>query len=170
MQGVEFAWKVHAVQEQWATRADTKAAVIFTVEGAVIAAVAAAFSNAAFSNATFVGSIVGWRLLMVWLGILSSAIAIVIAFLVVIPQLGRRRQMSQESHFIYFGHLRSWEPAVLEERLTALSGPEQIAQLSTQLIRLGVGNWRKYHLLRAAVIAALLGALLLVVALAWPHV
>lgn len=164
MQGVEFAWKVHAAQEQWATRADTKAAVVFTVEGVVVAAVVAAFTNSTFS-----GSVFGWQLLMVGLGTLSSAVAVVIAFLVVIPQLGGRRQMSQEPHFIYFGHLRSWEATGLAERLIALSDPEQIAQLSAQLTRLGVGNWRKYQLLRAAVIAALLGSLLLVVAFSWPR-
>lgn len=164
MQGVEFAWKVHAAQEQWSTRADTKAAAVFTVEGALIAAVVAAFSNS-----TFAGSISGWRLLMLGLGTLSSAVAVVTAFLVVIPQLGWRRRMSQESHFIYFGHLCSWEATGLAERLIALSVPEQIAQLSAQLTRLGVGNWRKYQLLRAAVIAALLGSLLLLVAFPWPR-
>jgi len=164
MQGVEFAWRVHAAQEQWATRADSKAAVVFTVEGAVIAAVVAAFGNAALAD-----SVSGWRLLVVWLGILSSTVAVVTAFLVVIPRLGGRWQLARESHFIYFGHLRSWTPAGLAERLTGLSDPEQIAQLSTQLSRAGVGNWRKYVLLRAAVIAALLGALLLVLAFAWPR-
>jgi len=155
---------VHSAQEQWATRADTKAAVVFTVEGAIIAAIVAAFSNAALA-----GSIFGWRLLMVWLGTLSSTVAVVTAFLVIIPQIGGRRRMAREAHFVYFGHLRFWEAAELAERLTALSDPEQIAQLSAQLTKVGAGNWRKYLLLRAAVIAALLGALLLVLAFAWPR-
>jgi hypothetical protein len=164
VQEVEFAWRVHAAQEQWALRADTKAAAVFTVEGAVIAAVVAALSNA-----TLASSISGWRLLLVWLGTLSSTVAVVAAFLVVIPQIGRRRRLAREAHFIYFGHLRSWEAARLAQRLAALSDLDQIVQLSTQLTRVGVGNWRKYRLLRVAIIAALLGTLFLVLTFAWPR-
>lgn len=164
MRGVEFAWKVHAAQEQWAGRADTKATVVFTVEAAVIAAVVAAFGNA-----TIAASMLGWRLVLVWLGVLASAGAVAAASLVVIPQLGRSRDLAQERHAIYFGHLRTWQPDALAERLLELSEADELAQLSVQLTRTAAGNWRKYLLLRVAVVAALVGALLLVLAFAWPR-
>jgi hypothetical protein len=164
MAGIEFAWRVHQAQEQWSTRADTKATVVFTVEAAVIAAVVAAFGNT-----TLAGVIVGWRLVLVWLGIIASVVAIAAASIVVMPQLGRRESMEQDGHFIYFGDLRFWHPDDLAAKLTDLSEAEQIVELSVQLTRTSVGNWRKYFLLRAAVVAALIGAVILVVAFAWPR-
>jgi hypothetical protein len=144
-------------------RVDAKATVVFTVEGVVVAAVLTALSNSMFA-----GSIIGWRLAVAWLGVLSSAVAVLTAFIVIVPHLGRR-EVDNDSHFIYFGHLHRWDAPRLAERIAALSDEEQIVQLATQLTRLGTANWRKYLLLRVSVLAASLGALLLVVAFAWPH-
>jgi hypothetical protein len=150
MRGVDFAWQVHAVQEQWSARADTKATVVFTVEAAVIAAVVAAFGNAAVA-----ASMTGWRIVLVWLGVLASAVAIGAAAFVVAPQLGSKRKLAQERHVIYFGHLRSWEPQELAQRLEKLTDSAGLSELSVQLTRTAAGNWRKYVLLRVAVILAL---------------
>ncbi|WP_214404712.1 Pycsar system effector family protein [Pseudonocardia lacus] len=164
MRGIEFGWRVHAVQEQWAARADTKATVVFTVQAAVIAAVVAAFGNAGIAAA-----MTGWRFVLVWIGLLASALAVTTASLVVIPQLGRVREMEGERRLIYFGHLRSQRPEALATRLADLTDAEEIAELSVQLSRMGAGNWRKYGMLRIAVLASLAGALLLFVAFAWPR-
>ena len=164
MRGAEFAWQVHTVQEQWSGRADTKATVIFTVEAAVIAAVVAAFGNSALT-----ASMAGWRIVLVWLGIVVSAAAIGAAALVVAPQLGRKGKLAQERHVIYFGHLRSWEAQDLAHRLSELTDSESLYELSVQLTRTAAGNWRKYVLLQVAVVAALVGALLLSLAFALPR-
>ena len=111
---------------------------------------------------------VGWWLIFVWLGVVALAGAVAAASFVV-PQLGRSRELEQEQHIIYFGHVRSWRPEALAERLSTLSEPEEVAQLSVQLTRTAAGNWRKYVLLRVVVVSALVGALLLVLAFAWPR-
>ena len=164
MRGIQFAWQVHAVQEQWSARADTKATVVFTIEAAVIAAVVAAFGNPAVA-----ASVTGWRAALVWLGLLASATAVVIAAAVVIPQLGRRAEHTGQMHLIYFGHLHSWQPDDLAARLSTMSDDDEIGQLAAQLTRLGAVNWRKFRLLRVAMVAALIGATLLAVAFAWPR-
>lgn len=162
MSGVEFAWRVHTAQEQWLVRVDTKAAVVFTVEGVVVAAVLTALGNPALSD-----TVDAWRLPVAWTGTVFSASALLAAFFVVAPYLDGKGADSPD--FIYFGQLRRWEAAPLAAQISELSVEDEIAQLATQLARLGVVNWRKYLLLRAAMLAAGLGALLLVVAFAWPR-
>jgi len=53
-------------------------------------------------------------------------------------------------------------------RLAALSDDDQLGQLAVQLTRVADGNWRRYRSLRVAVLAALAGALLLVVGFVVP--
>ena len=144
-------------------RVDTKATIVFTVEAAVLAGVVTALGNPTFASA-----VTGWRQPVALLGTAASVVAVFAAFLVIIPQLGGR-SVAQEQQFLYFGHLRRWEPSMLAERIAALTEEEEIAQLATQLTRLGKLNRRKYVLLSVAVAAALLGALLLVAAFVWPR-
>jgi Family of unknown function (DUF5706) len=164
MQGVEFAWRTHAIHEQWLARADTKAAVVITIEGAVVAAVATALSNA-----TVAASITGWRLPVVLVGTLSSTVAVITAFLAIIPRLGRKKTFDREPCFLYFGHLRRKEAPELALGLAALSADVEIAQLAAQLPRLASAAWRKYVLLQVSVATALIGLMLLVVAFLWPR-
>lgn len=158
MTGVEFAWRAHAAQEQWAARVDTKATIVLTVEAAVVAAVVTALSSAGIS------SVPGWRISVLWTGTALSAVAVLIAFLVIMPRLGRRDTAS-ESSFLYFGGLRHWESRRLVARLDVMSDEEQIAQLGAQLTYLAAINWQKYRLLQAGIGAAVLGMTLLAVAL-----
>ena len=160
---VAFAWQVHTVQEQWAARADAKAAVVFTVEGAVIAAVVAAVSNPAVS-----GSVTGWGRVLVGLGVVASLVAVVAALLVVLPRLTSRTATPGPRQLIYFGGLRRWEPSALATRLSEMTAADQIDQLAVQLTRVADGNWLRYNCLRVAVVAAVLGALLLVVGFVLP--
>ena len=161
---VDFAWQVHVVQEQWAARADAKAAVVFTVEGAVIAAVVAALGNPALAGSLGSGAAVA-----VWLGVGASLVAVVAALLVVLPRLRSHAPTDPApAGLIYFGDVRSSDPAEVAARLAALSDDDQLGQLAVQLTRVADGNWRRYRSLRVAVLAALAGALLLVVGFVVP--
>ena len=67
-----------------------------------------------------------------------------------------------------FWHLRHWNREALIDRLESLSPHDEIQQLSQQLLAMSELNWRKHRLLQGAISAAVLGSVLIGVAVTWP--
>jgi len=146
---IEFAWRVHAALESWTTRADVKASILLAVEGgAALFVVGAPGGHRAWPVAV---------ILMLLLAAMATTAA------VVLPILGPRRVHRAESarHSVYFGHLRHWQPRELTGHLSTLTPDDELAMMSTQLVRMSRLNWRKHRLLQASValLTAAVGAL-----------
>jgi len=160
----EFAWKLHAAQEAWTTRADAKASVLFTIEGAFVATVVAVLSSPTMSP-----TLRGWREVFLAIGLCAAVLAALLAGLAIVPRIGSRRVLNSEKHVIYFGHLRSWTAEDLATEIEGLTPGDQVSQLSVQLVRLSESNWTKYSRLRMALASTAVAALFVIVALAWPR-
>jgi len=155
--GIDFAWKVHSAQEGWTAKVDAKAAILFTVELVLLAALIAAHGHG-----KLIGRMHGGPRLIAEIG---TALAFASSFLVggaVIPRLGRTTQYKTQSfdHFIYFGNLRHWEPKELQKRLGKLTSADELEQLSRQLVEMSKRNWVKHRWLQAAMVLALFSVVL----------
>jgi hypothetical protein len=160
--GIDFAWRVHGAQESWTAKVDGKAAILFTIELVLLAALIAAHGH---------GKLIGRmhhdpRLIAE----IGTVLAFASTFLVggaVIPRLGRTRQHKTQrfDHLIYFGHLRHWEPQDLQSRLEKLTAADELEQLSRQLVEMSKLNWAKHRWLQAAMVLALFGVVLIAISI-----
>ena len=160
--GIDFAWRVHSAQETWTAKVDAKAAILFTVELVLLAALIAAYGHGRLIGRMHRGP----RLIAE----LGTALAFISSFLVggaVIPRLGRTVQHKTQrfNHLIYFGHLRHWEPKELQSRLEQLTSADELEQLSRQLVEMGKRNWAKHRWLQGAMVLALFSIVLIAVSI-----
>lgn len=112
----------------------------------------------------------GWRRVAELSGAALLLIATLVVAAAVMPLLGPARQHKKEyrNNLIYFGHLRHWDAEQLAQRLYALTDHEHERQLSRQLVRMAERNWMKHRLLQVGIVAALAGAMPMVLAAVWP--
>ena len=166
VRAVEFGWKVHAAQEAWTAKVDTKAAIFFTLQTALLAALIAAHARD-----RLLGQLTGWRHVLGDVSLALSSMSVLVAGAAVVPLLGRSAQhrRGHREHLIYFGHLRHWNPEDLAVRLQTLTVEDELQQLSRQLVELSRRNWMKHRRLQAAMTLAVVGAACVALALMWPH-
>jgi len=150
---VEFAWKSHSAQENWTSKVDTKASVFFTVNVAGVVALVALRTQTDGLLALHGG----WRPMLVDIGILACACALLLAGAAIFPLLGPASVHKTQHDAIYFGHLRHRKPDDLAKQLTTLTTQDQVEQLSRQLIVMSKGNWFKHRLLQLALLVAAAG-------------
>jgi hypothetical protein len=164
-QRAAFGWRVHAAQEAWTGRLDGKAAIFVSLESALLAVLAVAYSDRGVP-----AGLTGWRALVVAGGTALSVGAVLAAGAAVIPRLGRprRHRLDRRHNLIYFGHLRHWAPDDLAGRIAALTPADELRQLSVQLIELSQSNWVKHRRLQLAVALAAGGIAAMLVGLLWP--
>ena len=164
--GIEFAWRVHAAQETWTAKVDGKAAIVLSLETAVLAAL-----FAVQSPNLLLGRLIGWRSIMSDTGVAFHIAAVVFAAAAVIPMLGPRGRHKAEhgNNAIYFGHLRYWSDTRLAPWLEQLRPEEELKQLSRQLVELSRRNWRKHRHLQLSMLSALIGSALIGIAVLVPH-
>jgi hypothetical protein len=160
-----FGWRVHAAQEAWTGRADSKAAIFVSLESALLAVLVVAYSDG-----RVLAALTGWRALVVAGGTALSVAAVLAAGAAVIPRLGpvHRHRLDRRQNLIYFGHLRHWSPADLADRIADVTPADELRQLSVQLIELSRSNWVKHRRLQLAVTLAAGGITAVVVGLVWP--
>jgi hypothetical protein len=152
---VSFAWSVHDALSTWTGRVDTKASIVLTIELAALG-----FVTALTDDDNLFSALHGWREGLFRIGLVALGLAIFAATAVVFPQLSRRRsKRAWRDGFIYFGHLRHWEPQKLESKLAGLTGADARAALAGQLVTMSKVAWRKHVMLQAAVGLGLLAAL-----------
>lgn len=150
---IEFAWKSHAAQESWTAKVDTKASVFFTVNVAGVVALVAFRTQAD----GLLAALQGWRAHFVDIGILACALALIVAGAAIFPLLGSPKAHRTRRDTIYFGHLRHRDVDDLADQLAQTTAPEQIKQLSRQLVVMSKGNWLKHRLLQVALLVAVAG-------------
>ncbi|MFI9328086.1 Pycsar system effector family protein [Kitasatospora sp. NPDC052868] len=156
---VETAWKIHASLQDWTGKVDAKAAFALTLESAAIGALTAFFGTGnqperltgVFPKTVF------------WLGIALLALSALAAVSVVSPRLRSKGGGDDwREHFVYFGHLRHWEPARLAEKLSATPPLET---LSRQLVVMSEIAWKKHRRVQQSLQFAVAGVA--AVGLAW---
>ncbi|MBA3618020.1 MAG: hypothetical protein H0W56_00180 [Acidothermales bacterium] len=99
-----------------------------------------------------------------------TALGVLLAAFVVTPRLNRRRtKATWKDNFIYFGHLRHWQPADLRSKLKALDVDQELDLLATQLVSTAKIAWYKHSVLQFAMASLVLGVLLIVLAAVWPN-
>ncbi len=104
------------------------------------------------------------------IGISLTALGVLLAAFVVTPRLNRRRtKATWKDNFIYFGHLRHWQPADLRSKLKALDVDQELDLLATQLVSTAKIAWYKHSVLQFAMASLVLGVLLIVLAAVWPN-
>ena len=149
---LDTAWRIHAAIVDWTGKVDSKASFALAIQSAVIIAV--------------IGFAGGRRRLShlddpaeqaaFWIGITMLTIALVLVTWVVRPRL-RTKAMKNEwpDNFIYFGHLRYWDPDALE---AALKDRPILPLLTRQVVSMSQIAWQKHKCLQWSMVLAAVGA------------
>ncbi len=150
---IDTAWKIHAALVDWTGKVDTKASFALTLESAALVTVVTLSSTA-----KPLADLGGMALIAYRVGIALLGLGALCAASVVSPRL-RSRAMKRESaeNFIYFGHIKDWEPAALA---TALRQDDVLAVLSRQLVAMSRIAWRKHRQVQWSLISGVTGALI----------
>lgn len=151
--GIEFAWKTHAAVTDWTAKVDTKSAIVLSLGGALLG-----FFVTLSTNGRILTNLQGWHLIVERIGLASAALGVLFAALVVLPRLNRRKTKRHwKDNFVYFGHLRHWDPVKLKARLQQLTEDDELQVLSNQLIATSRIAWYKHGLLQAAMVLLVAG-------------
>jgi hypothetical protein len=153
--GNDFAWRVHDGLSDWTARVDIKASIALAIEAAVLG-----FVLTLTTDKGPLANITEERAIPLGIGIGFLLTAVVLAVLVVLPLLrGRHTKTEYKKNFIYFGHLRHWDPEQLASALK--KEPVGLDQLSRQLVVMSKLVWFKHRSLQfslAAFVAGILAA------------
>ncbi|MFI1946809.1 Pycsar system effector family protein [Streptomyces virginiae] len=152
---LDTAWRIHTAVAEWTGRVDTKASVVLTLEMAVLAGLVTLSTG----GRGLPGDI---RPGLFWCGALLFVAAAACAVMVVMPRMRARHVPGEAAtNFVYFGHLRLWDPAALAGALT--SGVLEV--LVRDIVACSAIAWRKHRLLQLSIVIASAGGLLLLLAL-----
>jgi hypothetical protein len=163
--GIEFGWRTHSTITDWTAKVDSKASMVLSLGGVLLG-----FFVALSAAHRLFADLHGWRLAAERLGIGSVSLGVFLAALVVAPRLNRRQSKRiWRDHFVYFGHLRHWQPKDLKKRLENLDADKELEVLSLQLVATSKIAWFKHSLLQWAMFALLGGVLVVVVSIVWPR-
>ncbi|MGB6162733.1 MAG: Pycsar system effector family protein [Pseudonocardiaceae bacterium] len=148
-----FAWKVHGALQDWTAKVDTKASIVMALETALFSGMVT------FSLSRTSVYPLGWASLH-HCGLALLFASIFLTGLAVFPQLRRRDSAkSWKNQFVYFGHLRKWEPAALAEALADREQNASLRMLSDQLVAMSRIAWGKHLLVQWSLLVALAGCL-----------
>lgn len=151
---IDAGWRIHGVLVDWTGKVDTKASFALTLESALLTGIVV-LSGAHHRLYNLSGF---WPLAFYWVGVGVLIFAALSAATVVLPRV-RRSAVVQEArdNYIYFGHLRSWDPVDLQE---ALQTRDVLPVLSRQLVNMSKIAWTKHMRVQVSLILAAFGALL----------
>jgi hypothetical protein len=155
----EFAWRVHSALEAWTAKVDMKASILLAFQGG-------AFIFAATSRDVVLDGTDRRPAMVAALGAVMLVTATALAATAILPFLGstRAHRAARVHEWIYFGHLRLWDPAELALRLSRLTIHDEVQALSAQLVRMSRLNWRKHRLLQGSVALTLSAMTVMLVA------
>jgi hypothetical protein len=156
--GAETAWRIHAALLDWTGKVDTKAAFALTIESAALALT----TTLSFGPQAVLGRLRSGSLTLLTTGTSLIALAILLAMLVVAPRMkGRQARHISRSDFIYFGHVRHWDPEHLAETLREV---DPLPALSRQLVVMSRVAWRKHRFMQLSLLAAAAGTVFIALA------
>jgi Pycsar effector protein len=148
---VDLAWKIHAAIVDWTGKVDNKASFALAIESAVLGGIVALSQSG-----KRLGGLRGfWQLSTFRVGVLLVVCAVVAVVTVVMPQLRASRLKSEwRRNFIYFGHVRYWQP---DELTATLRREDPLPALSQQLINMSNVAWKKHRRLQISLLLAVSG-------------
>jgi Family of unknown function (DUF5706) len=162
--GVDFAWRTHTAITDWTAKVDGKASIVLSL-GSLLLGFMATLSTPGRALA----DLQGWRAVVEGVGVALVALGVLLTALVVAPRLSRRRaRKTWRSNFVYFGHLRRWEPEALKQRLLSLDTDQELSVLASQLVTTSKIAWYKHSMLQFAMTSLGLGAGLTALSVMWP--
>lgn len=148
---LEFAWKLHDNLSDWTARVDVKASIALAIEAAVLG-----FVITLTTDEKPLAGLVCWPAWILLGGVAMLGASVLLAILVVFPQLrGRHLRSEYQSNYVYFGHLRLWEASSLASRLE--SHTDDVEVISRQLVRMSEIVWRKHVWLQWSLSLLILG-------------
>jgi pycsar effector protein len=137
--GQEVAWKVHESLVDHTGKVDNKAGLVLSVEVAILGAIVALTS----ANRIFADLGDKWVSVMFHTGFILIICAVVVAVSALAPRLHTRRsEQHWQANFVYFGHLRFWQP---DELTHALREQDALDVLSRQIIDISRILWVKHR-------------------------
>lgn len=151
---VETAWRIHDKIAGATGAVDSKAAFLFTVQSAaLVVIVTLSDGTRTLSRATS-----AWESCLLLTGTLLLLVAALLSATIVVPRLRiravRRSEDEWKTHFVYFGHLRHWDPRALE---SALRDRPVLPVLSDQLVHMSRIAWRKHIVAVISLVVTLAG-------------
>jgi hypothetical protein len=155
---VETAWKIHTALSDWTGKVDAKASFALTIESAALAVIVG-LSGADHRFGNLRGF---WQNAPFWGGVFLLGLSALAAVSVVAPRI-RANSVEPEwaDNFIYFGHLKFWQPDQLEQ---ALKDTDPLPALSRQLVVMSRIAWTKHRRVQVSLWLAIAGAALVGVA------
>lgn len=158
---IDFAWRVHSAQESWANKTDVKASIVLALEGGGLFAVISAHANGGVLT-----RLESWHRPVQNAGVILLLTAMVAAVVAVYPKIRVPRVLEQAPHYrtIYFGHVRQWGAKELTGQLRSLTSDEELEAISQQLVAISRSNWNKLRWIQVSLVLAMLGILLIAVA------
>lgn len=148
----DCAWRIHDALMDWTGKVDGKATFALSLETAAVTVLAALSTHRLPLPG---GRPPGVLALCYWTGVGLLLLSVAISVCVVLPRLGRAMSREQwRDGFIYFGHLRHWDPVELAE---ALLTREPLAVLTRQLVDMSRICWRKHRLVQTSIVLASVG-------------
>jgi Family of unknown function (DUF5706) len=151
--GVDFGWRTHSAITEWTAKVDSKASIVLSLGGVLLGfIVTLSTSNRLLTH------LHSWHLVLERIGIAIISLGVLSAALVVAPRLDRRRaKKTWRDNFLYFGHLRHWNPKSLRDRLESLDSSAELDILATQLVVTSKIAWFKHSLLQFSVAEIVIG-------------
>ncbi|TDD47719.1 Pycsar system effector family protein [Saccharopolyspora elongata] len=146
------AWKMHAALVEWTGKADLKASFSLTVQSVTLVLMGILTSSGRLA----MGSGSGASQILLWAGFLLMAGGASCAAVTISPNLRKeRRGPNKNDDFLFFGHLRTWEPGELE---AVLRETDPLPALSRQLVVMSEIAWVKHRWVQWSFILAVVGA------------
>jgi len=156
---VSNAWNIHSALTDWTGKVDSKASFALGLETAMFAGLIALTGP-------------GWRLdtlyglaskITFWADAVLLVAAILLSAWVVIPSLrGHKMRLEAPNHFVFFGHLKSWNEADVVE---ALKKRPILPVLAHSLVIMSDIAWKKHRRVQLSMAAGVLGALAILLTL-----
>lgn len=138
---MDTAWRIHDKIAGATSAVDSKAAFLFTVQSAALVVTVTLSDEARVLSRTSTA----WEDALLLIGTALLLAGALLSATIVAPRLRlwavRRRASEWKSHFAYFGHLRHWDPRLLE---VALRHKPVLPILSDQLVHMSRIAWRKH--------------------------
>ncbi|WP_051835833.1 Pycsar system effector family protein [Streptomyces sp. NRRL WC-3549] len=153
-EATKIAWQIFGSLHESTRTVDAKASFALAMESAALAGIAALFGGGRSLD-----QVNGFAGVVLWLGVAALGLSAVLAVLVVVPRHNGQGRSPRpgEDEFIFYGHLRHWSPAALEQRLTEA---DPLPTLSRQLVVLSAIAWTKHKRVQQSLALAVVGSLL----------
>ncbi|MFG3549758.1 Pycsar system effector family protein [Streptomyces sp. NPDC047725] len=151
VESTETAWRIQAAVADLTAKADSKASFALTMQSTSLAVLGLLASSQRSAG----GLDSGASRLLLWCGVLLMVGGACCAAWAISPNLRKeRRGPERDDDFLYFGHVRRLEPAVLEE---VLRDKDPLPPLARQLVVMSEIAWIKHRRVQWSLMFAVAG-------------